>query len=239
VQSTLIFVFLFVFNRWQAVATQALMAKQLPGGETGGTAPATEPWPCAVGVRQDRLSASERDRSGSLADFHAGTREAFAAFYRDYFSTVDRAVGRILFGADKETAVHEVFLRLMTDSQLRLAFRGGSMSAWLAAVARNHAIDYSRHRKLEQSAGSEPEVDGAFQDGAAIERGADARILVERFRRDHLPVKWASVFELRFIRHIGQEQAARQLGIGRTTLAYREHRIKSLLRRFVLKLERS
>ena len=175
----------------------------------------------------------------SLADFHAGSREAFAIFYRDHFATVDRAVSRILGGADKETVVHEVFLRLMTKRELRLAFQGGSMNAWLAAVARNHAIDYARHQRLEQPAGAEADPPDVTEDPADVERRAEARILVERFRRDHLPPKWAAVFELRFLQHIGQEQAARQLGIGRTTLAYREHCIKRLLRRFVLRLERA
>ncbi|HEY3595159.1 MAG TPA: sigma-70 family RNA polymerase sigma factor, partial [Polyangiaceae bacterium] len=121
---------------------------------------------------------------------------------------------------------------------LRLAFQGGSMNAWLAAVARNHAIDYARHRKREQPTGDDAEQPDISEDPSDIERRAEARILVERFRRDYLPAKWAMVFELRFLRNIGQEQAAQQLGIGRTTLAYREHRIKSLLRRFILKLER-
>jgi RNA polymerase sigma-70 factor (ECF subfamily) len=175
----------------------------------------------------------------SVADFHAGSRETFGAFYRDHFGTVERAVGRILGGADKETVVHEVFLRLMSNRELRLAFQGGSIHAWLAAIARNHAIDYARHQKLEQPAGAETDAPDISEDPADVERRAEAHILVERFRRDHLPPKWAPVFELRFLRHIGQEQAARQLGIGRTTLAYREHCIKRLLRRFVLKLERS
>jgi RNA polymerase sigma-70 factor (ECF subfamily) len=204
------------------------MAKQFPHADTGAPAPASDPW----------VPSSRPGSEGSLADFHAGTREAFTAFYRDHFSTVDRAVGRILSGADKETVVHEIFLRVMTKAELRLAFRGGSMTAWLAAVARNHAIDYTRHHRLEQPSGAELNAEIAVQDGAAMERRVDARILVDRFRREYLPAKWEPVFELRFLRHIGQEQAARQLGIGRTTLAYREHRIKALLRRFLLKVGR-
>jgi RNA polymerase sigma-70 factor (ECF subfamily) len=176
---------------------------------------------------------------GSLAEFHAGTREAFDSFYRDHFATVDRAVGRVLSGADKETVVHEVFLRLMTSPELRLGFRGGSMSAWLTTVARNHAIDYSRRQKLEQPTGADTDTADLEQDPLAVERRMEARILVERFRRDHLPAKWDPVFELRFLQRMGQQQAAQKLGIGRTTLAYREYRIRSLLKRFLLALERS
>jgi RNA polymerase sigma-70 factor (ECF subfamily) len=205
------------------------MDKRLHQGEIDAPLPAPAP----------RAPSPSSGAQGSLADFHAGSREAFGAIYRDHFATVDRAVGRIIGGADKETVVHEVFLRIMTKRELRLAFQGGSMHAWLAAVARNHAIDYARHQRLEQPSGDEADPPDVSADPADVERRAEARILVERFRRDHLPTKWAPVFELRFLRHIGQEQAARQLGIGRTTLAYREHCIKRLLRRFILKLERA
>src|SRR5262249_875924 len=150
----------------------------------------------------------------------------------------DRAVGQVLSGADKETVVHEVFLRLMTNAELRLRFRGGSLSAWLSTVARNHAIDYLRRRKLEQpSEGAHDEVPDAVEEVDQFEQRAEARILVERFRREYLPKKWSQVFELRFVQQLEQQQAAKQLGMSRTTLAYQEYRIRALLRRFLLKLE--
>ena len=59
--------------------------------------------------------------------------------------------------------------------------------------------------------------------------------MIERFRREVLPAKWADVFEHRFLRQLSQAEAAELLGIGRTTLAYQETRVRRLLRRFLLK----
>ena len=60
-----------------------------------------------------------------LAEFHAGSRAAITECYVDHFASVERAVGRILKGADKETVIHEIFFRLMTNEDLRLTFQGG------------------------------------------------------------------------------------------------------------------
>ncbi|NPC78158.1 RNA polymerase subunit sigma-70, partial [Pyxidicoccus fallax] len=54
------------------------------------------------------------------------------------------------------------------------------------------------------------------------------------FRREHLPAKWAPVFEARFVRQLSQREAAAALGLHRTTLAYQELRIRSLLKKFLL-----
>jgi RNA polymerase sigma-70 factor (ECF subfamily) len=175
--------------------------------------------------------------AGLEARIPAGTTPEFEAFYRDNFAVVGRAVGQVLTGADKETVVHEVFLRLMTNEQLRSRFHGGSLTAWLSTVARNHAIDYLRRRKLEQPSEAGEEFVGEVEDADQFERRAEARILVERFRQEHLPKKWGQVFELRFLQQLEQQQAAQKLGMSRTTLAYQEYRIRALLRRFLLKLE--
>ena len=49
-----------------------------------------------------------------------------------------------------------------------------------------------------------------------------------------LPPAWRPVFEARFLQHLNQSEAATQLGMRRTTLAYRELRIRALLRKFLL-----
>jgi RNA polymerase sigma-70 factor (ECF subfamily) len=173
---------------------------------------------------------------GWLATFHEGTPEAMGVFYREHFATVDAAVAAVLRGPDRETVVQEVFARLMTDSRLRLAFKGGRVSPWLRALARNLAIDFARHRRYERPDGLNPE--GGLTEGHdAVERKVEARMLIERFRRECLPAKWQAVFEARFVLHLDQASAARRVGIGRTTLAYQEYRIRSLLRSFTLDAE--
>jgi RNA polymerase sigma-70 factor, ECF subfamily len=165
-----------------------------------------------------------------LRRFHAGEAEILEECYRGCFATVERAMGSILSGADRETATHEVFARLISSEGLRRAFRGGSLAAWIGTVARNHAIDL--RRRLAREANAPVGEEGAGID--AWERSAEAHLLVERFRQEHLPLEWTGVFELRFLAQLPQRDAASRLGIGRTTLAYRELRIRRLLRQFLL-----
>jgi RNA polymerase sigma-70 factor (ECF subfamily) len=189
----------------------------------------------------DDDSASGTAFADPLAEFHSGSKAALEACYREHFAAVDRAVARILTGADRETAVHEVFFRVISNAPLRQSYQGGSLGAWLAAIARNHAIDFARRRQREQPAGGESEwIDEREQpDADALERRTQAGALIERFRAEHLPAKWAAVFELRFLEHLDQRQAAAKLGVHRTTLAYREYRVRALLQRFLLKTERA
>jgi RNA polymerase sigma-70 factor (ECF subfamily) len=171
-----------------------------------------------------------------LEAFHAGTRSIIETCYREHFLTVDRAIGEILRGADRETVVHEVFSRLIAREALRRSFRGGSLGAWLTAVARNQAIDYRRRLAREAPLFAAPEAAGQGA-GSGWEEATEARLLIERFRREHLPPAWADVFELCFLRQLSQREASAELGISRTTLAYRELRIRRRLRRFLLEGE--
>jgi RNA polymerase sigma-70 factor (ECF subfamily) len=159
--------------------------------------------------------------------------------YRDHFGSVDGAVRVILSGADRETVVHEVFLRLLSDKGLRRRFEGGSLGAWLRVVARNQAIDYARRRRLEipfADAAALEAAGGPREDG--LEQRASVRLALERFRAEILPRKWEPVFVARFVEQQDQPSAARALGMSRTTLAYQEYRIRKLLRRFMLRGDR-
>lgn len=172
---------------------------------------------------------------GWLERFHAGDRAALEAFYRGHFVTVDRAVGWVLAGADRETVVHEVFFRVLSQAELRRRLTGGSPAAWVAALAKNHAIDYRRRRDREipdGSAESRTEEHHPPGDGQAA-----AHLLLERFCRDVLPDKWRAVFDACFVRQLTQRDAARELGISRTTLLYQQHRVRALLRSFSLDAE--
>jgi RNA polymerase sigma-70 factor (ECF subfamily) len=132
-------------------------------------------------------------------------------------------------GADEETVIHNVFLRLISDAALRANFRGGNLAAWLTTVARNEAIDHLRKYSREQAAdGPEPSAE------ASAEREVDAKLLVERFCRERLPEKLRSVFEARFLRQLSQRHAAEELGIKRTTLVYQEQQIRHALRTFLV-----
>ncbi len=176
---------------------------------------------------------SERDPW--IDRFHRGSREVIEELYQDHFERVARAVGGVLQGADQETAIHEVFFRLLTSEQARRGYRGGSFGAWIATVARNLAIDQLRRRQLEEPAGSPGDLPEDADQRETFQDRVDAQMMVRRFREECLPEKWSRVFEARFIQQLDQSEAARSLGIHRTTLIYQEYRVRKLLHSFFLK----
>jgi len=165
-----------------------------------------------------------------LKRFHAGDRQVLEACYREHFATVERAMGSVLSPADRETAIHELWTRLLDGAALRQAFRGGALAPWLSVVARNHALDM-RRRITRESAYPRDEAEARSE---TWEEAAQARMLVEQFRRELLPPEWAGVFALRFLQQLPQREAAARLSLHRTPLASRELRIRRLLERFLL-----
>lgn len=186
-------------------------------------------WP----VGHADFEPSVHDESGAIAEFHGGSQQAMNDLYVDHFVTVDRAVGAFLQSVDKETVIHEVFHRVISDADLRASFQGGSLAAWMSTLARNSAIDHMRRSRPETAAEVCTELEGP-QTVPSFETSVAARQLISRFRDQRLPEKWRGVFEMRFVRQLDQAEAARALGMGRTILLYREVRIRRLLHQFVL-----
>jgi RNA polymerase sigma-70 factor (ECF subfamily) len=184
--------------------------------------------------RKSEVAGSAAAELDWLTRFHSGERPTIEGLYRAHFERIAVTLTPLLGKADAETVIHEIFFRLLTQPTLRGGFRGGDVAAWLSTVARNHAIDYLRRSKREVPAGG---ALAALDNRVARswEANAEARLLVERFRRDVLPAKWAPVFEARFMQQLSQQEAAASLGMGRTTLAYREARVRRLLRKSLLK----
>lgn len=182
---------------------------QADGDAPPGTAPADDPW---------------------LKGFHSGDRRVLEECYREHFATLERAIGTVLTSADRETAIHELWTRLLEGTALRQAFQGGAFASWLAVVARNHALDMRRRITRELARANET-PDSRSE---TWEEAVQARILIERFRRDVLPPEWGGVFELRFLQQLPQREAATRLSLHRTTLAYRELRIRRLLKHFLV-----
>jgi RNA polymerase sigma-70 factor (ECF subfamily) len=170
------------------------------------------------------------DEASFLRAFHAGNRDVLATCYREQYARVSSAVGAVVQGPDRETVVHEVFLRLLSDEPFRRSFQGGDLGSWLAVVAKNRAIDHRRRAAREIATDALP--DRVAVEPADLE--AEARMAVDRFRAERLPPKWRGVFETRFVRQLPQREAARELGIQRTTLVYQEARVRALLRSFLL-----
>jgi RNA polymerase sigma-70 factor (ECF subfamily) len=188
-------------------------------------------WP-ASSYAADAAEVREAPASW-LARFHAGDRAVLDEVYRAQVDAVHRSAGGVLGGADLETVVHEVFFKVMTNADLRRAFQGGDLAAWLVVIARHHAIDYVRRRNREQPAGLD--VAGAADaPHAAVASRAEAALLIQKFCAEVLPSKWRPVFEARFVEHLTQTEAAAALRMQRTTLVYQELRIRRLLHTFLL-----
>jgi RNA polymerase sigma-70 factor (ECF subfamily) len=164
-----------------------------------------------------------------VARFRAGHRETLEKTYRDAFTRVAAAAGRVLSSVDAETVTHEVFFRMLSDADFRASFRGGNIVAWLAQVAANAAIDTVRRRHREVG---EAENDDA--DPARFDEEVEAKMLIERFVAERLPQKFHALFDARFIRQLPQREAAAELRMQRSTLAYQEDRIRELLESFLL-----
>jgi RNA polymerase sigma-70 factor (ECF subfamily) len=179
------------------------------------------------------------DRATWLERFHAGDREVLEACYREHFHTVGQAVGQVLRGADRETVVHDVFVDLLANANLRRGFVGGAFATWLGVVARNRAVDYWRRYRREGSLDEAAAELAPSAPTGGMEEDVGARLLIAQFRSEVLPAKWDTVFEHRFLLGLDQREAARRLGISRTTLAYREAQVRRLLGRFARRGERS
>lgn len=175
-----------------------------------------------------------------LRRFHHGEPEVLAQCYRLHFDTVARAVGALLTGVDRETAIHDVFYRLVSSADARASFRGGSLAAWLTVIARRQALDVLRAQHRERSATAAWSAASAAEEEAGaptvevLERRLEARRLVHRFRREHLPAKWTAVFDALFLRGLSQREAAAELNLSRTTIAYQDLRIRHLLKKYLL-----
>jgi RNA polymerase sigma-70 factor, ECF subfamily len=174
-----------------------------------------------------------------LGAFHRGERPALARCYEDYVRTVTWAVRSVLKGVDEETVVHDVFCRLFSDQEMRRSFQGGNFGAWLITVARRQAIDFRRRRDREELTDSAAlnELVARETTPADTEQELEHNLWIGRFRERVLPPKWEPVFRTRFLEQLDQREAARRLGMHRTTLAYQELRIRALLRKFVLEDE--
>jgi RNA polymerase sigma-70 factor (ECF subfamily) len=178
------------------------------------------------------VTAARRDADEWLRAFHAGGRAAMTSLYHDHFATVASAVGRVLSGADKETVIHEVFFKLIASQDQRRRFQGGSFGAWIATVAHHQAIDHLRRRNRELAMPPE-ELGDHLGAAPGPSDAAAARVLIERFR-DGLPAKWRPVFDRCFLGQRSQRDAAAELGLSRTTLAYQHLQIRMRLRKFLV-----
>ncbi len=187
----------------------------------------------AKSLKVERMRSCTFEGPPGLAAFHEGDRAALELIYRAHHARVVAAACRVLQPVDAETVTHEVFYQLIASAVMRSGFIGGDVGAWLGRVVTNRAIDHRRRYARETELSLEHAAPPASTPCEAPDR-LSAQLVIERFRRDRLPAKWARVFEARFIDQLGQRETARALRMSRTTLVYQEQRVRALLLRFAL-----
>jgi DNA-directed RNA polymerase specialized sigma24 family protein len=201
--------------------------RQLAGAfpRAGGVRPVGTTLALESNVRADKVDSGNDEAEWRcwLDRFHAGESQALEEIYHQHFDTIDREVGCVLSGADRETLVYEVFRRLLQEEPFRRGFRAGDLREWLRATARDLATEYARRGNRAAPVGAD---DAGLTD--------EARRLMERFLSDVLPPSWHALFQMRFVARLSRTEAAAALGHCGTTLALRELRIRQLLRKFLL-----
>jgi RNA polymerase sigma factor (sigma-70 family) len=182
------------------------------------------------------------EQATDLEGFHAGDRHVLEQIYRRHVGRVERAVSRYCRGVDAECVVHEVFLSLIERAEVRRQFTGGDLGGWLATIGARRAVDYLRKSKRMTAIDDPRSLEGKLEpidEEAQLLQEDQARHLraaLDRFQAEHLEglgPKLAQVFSLRFCEQLSQSEAARRLGIPRTTLIEREGRLLKRLGRFL------
>ncbi len=176
-----------------------------------------------------------------LQRWYAGEPDAIAWAYVKHFEDAVSAVGTIVPPWERESVVHDVFQRLLSNESSRRSYKGGSLRAFLCAAAQRVALDRWRKRRRTPEVLAPPETAqhgaGGLSARQRILEHVANRQLLERFRTEALPAKLRSTFEARFVLQLTQREAAERLGVHRGTIIFREARVRRHLKRFLLSVE--
>jgi RNA polymerase sigma factor (sigma-70 family) len=163
-----------------------------------------------------------------LAAFHEGRQESVRQVYLDHGARLLRDLRTFTGPAEAEAVVHDVFVDLLRNAELRARFTGGSLPAWLRQVARLKALEHLRRARRHVPQADPPDR------GTSPEPELEAREVLGRFMSAVVPEKQREFFTLRFLEMHTQVEVATKLGIARSTLEGWEHSLVDKLRSFVL-----
>jgi RNA polymerase sigma factor (sigma-70 family) len=174
-----------------------------------------------------RAASPEAGLDFDLAAFHAGREETMHALYVAHVAALLRDLRAFIGPAEAEAVVHDVFVELLRNHDLRARFTGGALLAWLRQIARLKAFEHLR-RARRYVPQDPPEA------LASPERELEARDVLQRFLAAVVPERQRDFFTLRFLETHTQVEVAARLGIARSTLEGWEHSLTEKLRTFVL-----
>ena len=147
--------------------------------------------------------------------------------YLEHGPALFRDLCRVAGPAEAESVVHDVFVELLRNRDLRSRFTGGALYLWLRQIARLKAFEHFRkvRRNVPQ------DVPEAFE---SPEPELEARDVLARFLAQVVPPRQRDFFTLRFLENHTQIEIAARLGVPRSTLEGWEHALTAKLRVFVL-----
>jgi RNA polymerase sigma factor (sigma-70 family) len=171
--------------------------------------------------------APDPDADLDLDAFHAGDAETIRHVYVQHGAALLRDLRRNIGPSEAESVVHDVFVELIRNHDLRARFTGGSLFAWLRQIARLKTFEHLR--RVRRDVPSElPELP------SSPEPELEARDVLTRFMTKVVPPKQRDFFTLRFLDALTQVEVAARLGVARSTLEGWEHTLVERLRVFIL-----
>ena len=153
-------------------------------------------------------SAGDSDESLVRAS-QQGDTEAFGQLYRRYARMVHGVLLSRVHATDVEDLVQDVFLRALP--RLRSLREAGRFGPWLAAIARNLAVDFHRRMHL-RTEGRDDSADPSEQPAAG--KASDAREaaeVLECIRR--LPEVYREPLILRLVEGMSGPEIAERTGL--------------------------
>lgn len=160
----------------------------------------------------------------------AGDRVAFRRVYAASSAKLFGVTLRILgTRSEAEDALQEVFTRVWLNARRYDPAKGAGMT-WLIAIARNHAIDRLRARRLTDSADDDAMAQLADPSAGALDRllaEGEARRIVDCLGR--LDADHASAIQGAYLRGLSYQVLAERFGVPLNTM-------RTWLRRSLIKL---
>ena len=142
-------------------------------------------------------------------------RSLVEQIYHDYEQTMFHAAFAVLHNKqDAEDAVHEAFVRLITNIDRLAAIEKKKQKSYVIIVTRNIAIDTYRRRQRE-TVGAEDISDMDIADDFSIEQAisdsTDRELMMKAVEK--LPEKQQEVLVMKFFHEVSTTAIAQMLGI--------------------------
>src|SRR5689334_17629716 len=152
------------------------------------------------------MPAQASDEDAMIRAAAEGDRAAFGELYVRYARMVHAILLARVPPGEADDLVQDVFLSAM--KQLRVLRTGAAFRGWLAAIARNRAIDYFRDARRREPLDEEREPD---RDPAPSSGGGDAFAVLDAVRA--LPEAYRETMVMRLVEGMTGPEIAERTGL--------------------------